>query len=374
MRQVAASLGKGATSPTALVDAINSLQWIEITNSMLCTGKQEVLVKLRDLIQNLDVPLRQVFIEVLVIETNLNNQQNFGLMWGGQVKYLNKTILQSGNFPLTSTSGSQTPASGFPVNLQGISGTNAPSNTSIPFSTGFDLGVIGDIIMHKGQSFISMGSLLNAIQVDTDSTIVLNPKIITQDNRQSTVFVGQNIPYTGAIVTNQTSNTLTTSNIEYRDVGVSLTITPILGDNDIITMDIVQDISQVTNTSNVTTSTTQLTGIQTNHTHMETRVHVPNNHFVALSGMINDTKNHYRTAIPCLGGLPVIGALFSENDRNNTKNSVIIFVRPQIINSYKDYKGITEHQEWLYKDVARLPMLKEEFDEGVDMIKLPENQ
>jgi type III secretion protein C len=107
---------------------------------------------------------------------------------------------------------------------------------------------------------------------------------------------------------------------------------------------------------------------------METRVHVPNNYFVALSGMINDSKTHYKTGIPCLGGLPVIGALFSENDRTASKNSIIIFIRPQIVNTYEEYKRITEHQEWLYKDSFRLPILKEEFDEGIDMVKLPENE
>ncbi len=104
---------------------------------------------------------------------------------------------------------------------------------------------------------------------------------------------------------------------------------------------------------------------------METRVHVPNNHFVALSGMIDDSKTHFRTAIPCLGGLPVIGMLFSENDRQAVKQNIIIFMRPQIINSYQDYKAITDHQEELYKDNARLPILKKEFDEGLNMVKTP---
>ena len=372
--QVAQSLGKGSTAPAALVDAINSLQWIEVTNSLLCTGQQDVLVKLKDLIQNLDIPLRQVFIEVLVIETGLTNTQNFGLQWGGQVQYLNKTIMQTGNFPLSTSPNSQLPATAFPQNLQAINGTATPNNTSIPFTTGFDLGVIGDIIMHKGKSFISLGSLLNAIQLDSDTTILLNPKIITQDNRQSTIFSGSNIPYTGSLITNNSSaSTVQTANIEYRDVGVNLTITPILGDGDVITMDIVQDISNVIGPAGNTPST-QVTGITTSHTHMETRVHVPNNHFVALSGMINDSKVHYRTAIPCLGGLPVVGMLFSENDRTASKNNVIIFVRPQIVNTYQEFKEITEHQEWLYKDNARLPVLKEEFDEGIDMVKLPSNE
>jgi len=377
LRQVAGSLTKGSNPSTALVDAIGSLQWIEVTNSLLCTGQQDVLVKLKELIQNLDVPLRQVFIEVLVIETTLFNTQQFGLQWGSQAQYLNKATLGTGNFPLpNSQSGTSNPnlSTIFPPTLQGINATNTPAGGMVPFTSGFDLGVIGDIIMHKGKSFISLGALVNAIQVDNDTTILLNPKIITQDNRQSTIFVGQNVPYTGAIVTTSSNSTTTTANIEYRDVGVSLTITPILGDGDMVTMDIVQDISEVLNSQNVTTSTTQLTGIQTTHTHMETRVHVPNNYFVALSGMINDSKVHFRSAIPCLGGLPVIGAIFSENDRAANKTNVIIFVRPQIINTYDDYKKITEHQEWLYKDNARMQILKEEFDEGLDLVKLPENE
>ena len=185
--------------------------------------------------------------------------------------------------------------------------------------------------------------------------------------------MGSNIPYTGAIVTTSSNSTTTTSNIEYRDVGMSLTITPILGDGDVITMEIVQDISQVTNNAS-STNTQVLTGITTSHAHMETRVCVPNNYFVALSGMLDDSKTHFKTGIPCLGGLPVIGAIFSENDRTAYKDNIIIFVRPQIINTYEDYKKITEHQEWLYKDNARLPVLKESFDEGIDMVKLPENE
>jgi type III secretion protein C len=372
LKQIASSTQTASTPPKALIAAIDSMQWIEVTNSLLCTGEQDILVKLKELVQNLDIPLRQVFIEVLVIETSLNNQQNFGLMWGSQVQYFNKTVLQTGNFPVPSGQGSSTPtpATSFPPNLQTINATTTPNNKLIPFSSGFDLGVIGDIIMHKGKSFISLGSLMNALQLDTDSTILLNPKIITQDNRQSTVFIGQNIPYTGSLITNNTTAQGTsTANIEYIDVGVSLTITPILGDGDVISLDIVQDITEAVNSTNATTSPTQLTGIQTSQAHLETRVNVPNNHFVALSGMINDSKTHFRTAIPCLGGLPVVGLLFSENDRTAVKQNVIIFLRPQIINSYQEYKAITEHQEWLYKDSARIPVLKQEFDEGIDIVK-----
>ncbi len=384
LKAVAANLTKTQTAgPEALLAAINSLQWIQVTNSLIGTGSPAALAQLKNLISNLDVPLRQVFIEVLVIETTLDNTQNFGLMWGTQAQYKNRTAFGTGNFPNPQGNPS-TPVSAFQPNLGGVNAGSTPkagiqpygntgSNGIIPFTSGFDLGVIGDIIFHKGKSFLSLGSLVNAVQLDNDSTIVMNPKIITQDNKQSNIFIGQNIPFAGAYVVTQGAQTQTAGNLEYRDVGVSLTITPMLGDNDIVTLDIVHDMSsQIPNTTN--TASGNLNGVQTSHTHMETRIHVPNEHFVVLSGMIQDTKTRYRSSVPCLGGLPVIGLLFSENDRVNQKNNVMIFLRPHIIASHEDYKRLTEHQEWLYKDQVRLPVVKEDFDEGIDYVKTPENE
>ncbi|NDD58661.1 MAG: hypothetical protein EBZ47_05315, partial [Chlamydiae bacterium] len=372
LKEVSASLGKSGSSNKPLLDSIDSLQWVQVTNSLLGTGDTESLAKLKELIENIDVPLRQVFIEVLVIETTLYNSQTFGLQWGSQLQYLNKTIGAGGNFPLSSTGsiGNQAYTNApttFSNSILNTTAATPPSQafgsaSAVPFTQGFDLGVIGDIIMHKGKSFISLGGLINALQVDNATTVVMNPKIITQDGHTSTIFVGQNIPFTGSFVSNTgQSSTLQTSNIEYRDVGVNLTITPTLGTNNVITLDISQDISeQVPNTTTVQGSS--VSGIQTSHTSMNTRVHVPNNHFLVLSGMIQDTKNNFKSGIPCLGGLPVVGALFSENDRAASKSNVIIFLRPIIINSFEDYDKLTEEEEAMFKENAVEQLLKEEFD------------
>jgi type II secretory pathway component GspD/PulD (secretin) len=390
LKQIATDLGTGtATGNQNLLNAVNSLQWIRVTNSILASGEAETLTKLRDLITNLDVPLRQVFIDILVIETNLSNGQNFGLQWGGKMQYLNKFAAGSGNFPSSgsnSANGSNpNGGSGTPTIQPGISATNAttfptPNGTNgIPFVNGFDLGVIGDIIMHKGRSFISLGSLINALQLDTDSTILMNPKIITQDNRTSTIFVGTNVPFIGSQTTASSSLISSSSNIEYRDVGFNLTITPTIGNSDIVTLDISNDISEIISNSNIGTSTVSnqtnnIQGITSSHTSMTTRVHVPDQHFVVLSGMITDTKSRYKSSIPCLGGLPVIGAIFSESDRLNSKFNIIIFLRPQIVNTYDDYRAITENQEKLFKEQAVMPVLKEEFDAGIDMVKQPSDE
>ncbi len=384
LKQIATDLTPGtAVGNQNLLNAINSLQWIRVTNSLLASGEGDTLSKLRDLVQNLDIPLKQVFIEVLVVETEITNTQNFGLQWGGKMQFLNKFAAGTGNFPLNSANSFNSSTS--PATTSTFQGTGGlagppPSTNAIPFVNGFDLGVIGDIIMHKGKSFITLGSLVNALQTDTDSTVILNPKIITQDNQTSTIFVGSNVPFIGSLVTTNSQILSSSSNIEYRDIGFNLTVTPTIGNNDVVTLDISNDISEQINQPTIGQSTvtgagvTNITGITTSHTAMSTKVHVPDKHFVVLSGMIRDSKARFKSGIPCLGGLPVIGAAFSENDRVNAKRNVIIFMRPHIVNTYEDYKEITDHQETVFKDQAVLPVLKEEFDAGVDVVKQAEDE
>lgn len=378
LKQVSSDLGK-ATTPAnqSLVAAINSLQWLQVTNSLLATGDQGILSKLKELVGSLDVPLKQVYIEVLVISTSVLNLQNFGLQWGGQIQYMNKTAGGLTNLPGPNPLAGTSASNSLQGALQPISATVFPSANKLPlFGSGFDLGVIGDIIMHKGKSFISLGSLINALQTDNDSAVVFNPKIITQDNNTSTLFVGQNIPYVGSNVTiNQqgtTSNTNVTS-LEYVNVGFNLSITPTLGNGDVVTLDITTNISSVAQ-SNTNGSQGSSNGIQTDQANMTTRVHVPNENFVILSGLINDSTTHFRSAIPCLGGLPVIGLAFSENDRAASKKNLIFFLRPHIINSFDEYKELTDQQENVFRENALLPVLQEEMDQFIDLVKTPENE
>ncbi|MCI0381462.1 MAG: hypothetical protein L0207_00185 [Chlamydiae bacterium] len=379
LKQIAQEMSAAADGINKnLISAINSVQWIKITNSLLATGTPDVLNQLKELIESVDVPLRQVFIEVLIIQTTLGNSQDFGLQWGGKVQYLSRFAGSFNNFqtdnPLPT---SPTPVV-FPLQnaLSSVNATRTPVATDIPAPStslgGFDLGIIGDIILHKGRSFLSLASLVSALQTDTDSVIVMNPKIIGQDNKQSTIFVGENIPFVGSLVQTTSFTSQTASNIEYRDVGLNLTITPILGTDDIVTLDIANDItSQVANT---TTGVSGVQGLQTSHTSLSARVHIPNNHFVALSGMLRDEKAHFKAGIPCIGGLPLIGAFFSNVVRNDNKNNIIFFIRPSIIDSVEEYKKITQHQEELFKEQSILPVIKEEIDEGINIVKTPEDE
>jgi type III secretion protein C len=205
---------------------------------------------------------------------------------------------------------------------------------------GFDMGVIGDLIFHKGKSFVSLASLVSALQADGDASIVLNQKIITQDNKNSKIFVGDNIPFTGSVVTTVGASQQSTANVEYRDIGVNLSITPRLGDDDVITLDLNEEITE----AHPTDINSQAGGIKTTKTNMMTHVHVPDKHFLVLSGMARNTRSQHKAGLPCLGGLPFIGAAFAKKENLDTKRNIIIFVRPHIIRSMDDYRKLTQQE------------------------------
>ncbi len=371
LRQIGQDLAKSGTEPNkALAIAINALQWIQITNSLISTGTPDTLSKLRQLIESIDIPLKQVFVEVLIVETTLGNALNFGLRWGSQGQYRNRFAYATGSFPQNTQNNPDT-LSDFQQNLGTVSATTTPTGNFIPFTSGFDLGVIGDIILHKGRSYFSLGSLVDALQTEGDTLVVTNQKIVTQDNKNSTFFVGNNIPYTGSFVTNTSNQTIQTANLEYRDIGVNLSITPKVGNNDVLTLDIAQDITELVNPDvGSTTSTDNVTGITTSKTSSRTIVSVPNKSFLVLSGQVQNTKTHTKTGIPCLGGLPLVGAFFSQNDYQKNNTNLIIFIRPHIIKTFDEYKEITARQEKIYRDQTDDP---ESFDAALELVKTPDD-
>ncbi|MGR3973568.1 MAG: hypothetical protein QRY72_03230 [Candidatus Rhabdochlamydia sp.] len=354
IKKISADLSTKATASPQYLSALKSVQWVKATNSLVCSGDEESLNSIKQLFQSLDAPLRQVFIELLVVEVDSRNTVDFGLQWAAGGALDGKVGFGTGNFPHT---GAATP---FAKTFQGIGPLSPPTGPSqIPLGNGFDMGVIGDIIFHKGKSFLSLGSLVSALQVDGDSSIVLNQKIVTQDNKQSTIFVGDNIPFTGSIVQTVGTNQQTTANIEYRDIGVNLTITPKLGEGDIITLDLHEEITEAVQTGFEAVSTAQVTGIQTTKTNMMTHVHVPDKHFLVVSGMIRNAKRFHKAGIPCLGGLPFFGAAFSKTNNRDEKRNIIIFLRPHIIRSVDDYRKLSDHQESLYSELTSKKLMEE---------------
>ncbi len=338
LKKIAMDLKLEPNAPARLISAIQSLQWIKATNSLLCSADPETLEQLYMLIEDLDRPLRQVFVEVLVIETDVHQSTEFGLEWAAGAQYRNRVGGTVGQF-----APGKDGVSSFGQSMQNRS-NRTPGIANIPLGAGFDLGIIGDILLHKGKSYLSLGSLVHALQGDGKSKIVLKQNIITQDNKSSTIFCGDTVPFTGSVVQTVGQGQQTTANIDYRDIGVRLNIKTRLGQGEIITLDIEEEISETVDAL-PTAVTNSVNGIRTTKTNMATSVHVPDKHFLVLSSMIRNAQAHHKMGLPCLGGIPGLGALFSKTKNDQEKRNVLIFVRPHIIHSFEDYQNLTDTQE-----------------------------
>jgi type III secretion protein C len=341
LRKIGESL-KQTNTNADLVAAIETIQSIEATNSLIFTGTTNSLDKLKELIEEVDRPLRQVFLELLILETTLTDSLNFGVNWGSR-------------FGGGSSAGSQAFLSAGSPLVGGLDTTVAPSlpvASGLARNNGFNLGVLGQHLTHGGINFNSIGALVSALHNDDRQNIVLNPKILTEDNSPAEIFVGINIPYPTQSIANDLGN-IVTQNFEYLDVGVRFKVTPLIGESDLITLDIEEEKTDVINTpANIAQqfNPNLITGPSTSKSKTTTRVHMPNGYFLILSGQIQDKVIYSRTQIPCLGGIPVIGAAFSDQRRRVEKTNLLLFIRPLIIDTYEQMHNITKHQQDIWKN------------------------
>ncbi len=355
------------------IATINSVQWIESTNSLVFTGTPATLEKVQQLIDELDTALPQVLIEILVIEATVDDSLTFGVDWGtrfGEPTSAGAQAFLQENSPLNAALDSGVPG----VNLD-------PSG--LAREAGFNLGVIGRTISRGGCDFNTMGALVRALHTDRRIDVLLNPKIVVEDNAVAEFFVGINTPFQTQSIANDLG-TVITGNFEFRDVGSTIKITPIIGNNGIVTLEIEQEISSAAannvigggTTQNVGTgqinpttgtATTSGGGVQnsisstaattnigptTRKSTTKTRVHMPDGYFIILSGQIRDEKEEINTQVPCLGGIPWLGGLFRSKQNNIIKNNLMIFIRPQIIDVEK-INPITKRQQDIWIERKR---------------------
>lgn len=374
--RIADSLERTGTSNSDLVAAINSIQWIEASNSLVFTGTTDALLKVRELVDEIDTPLRQVFIEMLILETTLDDSLEYGVNFASEFQQDNlkgaQAFINNSN-PFAGTVFNNNPA--FNNALPAV-GSNNPANTVRALS-GYNLGLIGQKITHNGQVFGTIGALVRALHTKNKVNIILNPKILTEDNTPAEIFVGENVAYQTQSIANDQGNIIT-SNFQFRDVGTTLKVTPMLSSTDIITLEIKEEVSRIipSTTPTINALTQQSPGPNTSKSTTTTRVHVPDGYFLVISGMINDQLEKDRQQVPCIGAAPFIGAGFSSVRTTDRKRNQMIFIRPKIIDTEEEIQNLTKHQQDIWRQKKRTTkMWQLETDQALNWmnVKEPDN-
>ena len=312
--------------------ALENVRYLSASNSVLITGTKEVLKKIRVLVSNMDIPIKQVFVEMLVVETTIADSLTFGVEWGAQMK--------RDNILLDGVGGFLSDDSELGEALQTLTKDAALDADEVPLTSGFSMGVIGRVLNHNDEIFTSIGALVKALSTDSNTEIILNPQIVSEEGNTAEFFVGDTIRYRTSAVTQTGGNVEAT--YETGMFGTSLKVTPRLGNRvDVVTLDIEQSISDVTSTTEI--------GPQTQTSTTKTRVHIPDKNFLVLSGMIKEKDRTTKRKVPILGSIPIIGTLFKSETHSKDKRNIMIFIRPHIISNEEDIKALTQSRRELYK-------------------------
>lgn len=383
LRKIATSLQITGTSNADLVSSINSIQWIESSNSLIFTGTAATLEKVRELVLEIDTPLRQVFIEMLVLDTTITDSLSYSVDWinrfgggttTGEQGFIQNVPNTASNSFINSSEMIQSTATP-PGSIPGLNTilSPLPIATGLVSAGGFAAGVIGTHLTHNGTCFSSIGALVKAIHSDSKGNILLNPKIITEDNNPAEIFVGGTDRYKTQSITNDLGS-LVTNNFQFIDVGITLRVTPLIGNNGIITLEITQENTAATQDANnpalAVNQDVNLVQVLTK-TRAVTKIHVPNGFFVVFSGMIMDSEQRTYSRIPCLGGIPLIGCFGKQQNTNDSKRSLMLFIRPLIIDTDEDFEDVTRRQQEVYLEKSKFRRSwNYEIDEGLNFLNV----
>ena len=294
------------------------------TNSLIISAPAPIYRELRAVIDKLDQRRAQVYVESLIAEVNTDREADLGIQWQSLLGNRGSTIGTIGTNYSTSraTGGPSTNIFNFASQFYGLDPNNPqnwtpPATGLITPNTGFNL-IFGSRALSVLASFI---------QSTNAGNVLSTPTLLTLDNEEARIMVGQNVPFVTGSYTTNTGAGGTVGNpfqtYDRQDVGISLRVRPQISEDGSIKLVIYQEVSSVyQNTAS---------GPITNKRAIESSVIVNDGQIIALGGLLQDQTNTSEDKVPLLGDIPVVGNLFKSRNRSHTKTNLMVFLRPVIV-------------------------------------------
>jgi general secretion pathway protein D len=334
------------------------------TNSLVITAPPEVYALIKEVIQKLDVRRSQVLVESLIAEVTLNKAQSLGVEWrainspnGTQVFASSTGSAQTGllNATLGSIGG---PGAGSTASTNPLAGF-----TSLA-SQGFLIGLLRTLTITPDPSnpnstvqILNIPLLLRAFQGDTDVNILSTPNLLTTDNEEAEIVIGEQRPFLRQAQDTPIGGVTGTSTIrtfEFKDTGITLRVTPQISQGKTVRLKLAQEVTAFVSESEVGAVTTTKRSAKTT-------VIVDDNQTIVIGGLISNDSNEAKTSVPCLGNIPIFGWAFKQTSVSKRKTNLLIFLTPHIITSPEDIDRVTTHQQQRYEQA---PAIEERLRQG----------
>ena len=308
------------------------------TNSLIISGNAETLVAMEKVISALDVRRPQVMVEAIIVEMSDDMTKELGLQF-----LLSGT--GSSNVPFASTNFSSSAPNLLALTgalltdgFEDLTKANPLRDSAISSLT----GTAGLTLGFGGQSGDNLfGVILNAVEKDSNSRILSTPFGMTLNNATSALIVGQEVPITtGQVLDQANSNPFRT--VERQDVGIQLEVTPRIGENDTVRLDIRQEVSSISGSIGTLTPDFIL-----DKREITASVLADDGEIIVLGGLVEQTDTVRQSKVPLLGDIPIAGRLFRSDGKATTRTNLMVFIRPTIVRNKEDAKSATE-QKYLY--------------------------
>ncbi len=338
----AAAPGGAAGAATNQVSVWSDTQ----TNAIVVNAPPKMMRSLMQIVDKLDIRRAQVLLEVIIVEVIADKTAELGVTWAIRDEDGSNTPIAVTNFP---DSGPGV------VQLAGAAAGDGATDPGGLIGTGMTVGV--GRISDTGLSF---AAILRALEGAADTNIISTPSIVTTDNEEASLNVGQEVPF----VTGSYSNTGSTGGavnpfqtINREQVGVKLTITPQINEGDSLLLKINQEIS------NIAQSAEGAVDLITNERIIETTVIVDDGQILVLGGLLEDVLRESDQRVPILGSIPGLGALFRTRATDKVKTNLMVFIRPKIL---RDAATVTSETNSKYNYIRNV--LRQSEGEGVQLM------
>nr|WP_319395416.1 type II secretion system secretin GspD [uncultured Desulfobacter sp.] len=295
------------------------------TNSLIIIADKDDYPVLEEVIKKLDVPRSMVYIECLLMEMNADRSLALGMEWRAK-----------GNIHSNST--------GFgKFNTSDSTSVDLPSLAESTVGSGFAMGVFGG----------SIEAIIEASQQDSDVKILSTPQLLTTENEEATITIGKNVPYQTRGGTDDSSTT-TYNSYEYKDVGITLKLTPSISQDRLVRLDFYEEVTKLDN-ANTSSATDRPTTLKRE---LETTIIVEDGNTVVIGGLIDESLSKDVNQVPCLGDIPLLGNAFKSQSSGSDRTNLFIFLTPRVVKNTleakKIYKEKKDKMDELHKQEIKL--------------------
>ncbi len=316
-------------------------------NSLVVKADPQLMREIESAIQQLDIRRQQVLIEAAIIELEGNDADQLGVQWA--LGDLNSGIGLI-NF---SNAGASIASLAAGYVAGGAAGAAAK------LGTGTSL-VLGDYKEGDNGSRKLYGALIQALKSKTKSNLLSTPSIVTMDNEEAYIVVGQNVPFvTGSVSTGAAGVANPYTTVERKDVGVTLKVVPHIGEGGSVRLEVEQEVSAVQPKGEAQDLITSKRAIKTS-------ILAEHGQTIVLGGLISDNSIHSRQSVPGLGAIPGLGRLFRADAKSNEKRNLLVFIHPTIVGDNNDVRRLSQQR------YGQLYSLQLAMDQDGSFAKLPE--